>query len=90
MLKNMENNGESERVIFNERKEVLNMKLETKNGTMEALKGNKTTLEKEKLKLKCLKELLEEDKKNNDKKSLQYHALAIEKTKETIKELERE
>lgn len=66
------------------------MKLETKNGTMEALKGNKTTLEKEKLKLKCLKELLEEDKKNNDKKSLQYHTLAIEKTKETIKELERE
>ena len=37
----MENNGESERVIFNERKEVLNMKLETKNGTMEALKIKK-------------------------------------------------
>lgn len=65
------------------------MEVKTKEGTMRIVKDAKTTIEDEKLKLIGLEELIAEDKKNNDKKSLEYHTLALEETKRTIKELER-
>lgn len=61
--------------------------IETDNGTMQYVKDNNTTLEKELNALKGLEELIEQDKKNNDEKSLKYHTLALEETKKKIEEL---
>lgn len=61
--------------------------IETDNGTMHVIKDNNTTLEKELNALKGLEELIEQDKKNNDDKSLKYHTLALEETKKKIEEL---
>lgn len=61
--------------------------IETDNGTMQYIKDNNTTLEKELNALKGLEELIEQDKKNNDEKSLKYHTLALEETKKKIEEL---
>ena len=61
--------------------------IETDNGTMQYVKDNNTTLEKELNALKGLEELIEQDKKNNDEKSLKYHTLALEETKKKIGEL---
>lgn len=61
--------------------------IENENGIMQVITSNKTTLEKELNKLKGLEELLEQDKKNNDDKSIKYHTLAIEETKKKIDEL---
>lgn len=44
------------------------------------------TLEKEKMKLKALEELIQQDKENKDEKSLKYHTLALEETKKVIRE----
>ncbi len=56
---------------------------------MTIVKDKNTTLAKEKVKLKGLKRLIEKDKKNNDLKSLKYHLMALEDTKENIERLER-
>lgn len=64
------------------------MEIKTKEGIMKVVRDNNTTLEKEKIKLKGLEELIKEDEKNNDDKSLKYHTLALEETKKIIKELE--
>lgn len=61
--------------------------IETDNGIMQYIKDNNTTLEKELNTLKGLEELIEQDKRNNDEKSLKYHILALEKTKKKIEEL---
>ena len=61
--------------------------IETDNGTMRYVKDNNTTLEKEMIALKGLEELIEQDKQNNDEKSLKYHTLALEETKKKIAEL---
>lgn len=61
--------------------------IETNNGTMQVVKDNNTTLEKELNVLKGLEELIEQDKKNNDDKSLTYHTMALEETKKKIAEL---
>lgn len=61
--------------------------IETDNGTMRYVKDNNTTLEKEMIALKGLEELIEQDKQNNDEKSLKYHTLALEETKKKIDEL---
>lgn len=61
--------------------------IETNNGTMQVVKDNNTTLEKELNALKGLEELIEQDKKNNDDKSLTYHTMALEETKKKIAEL---
>lgn len=64
------------------------MEIKTNEGIMKVVRDNNTTLKKEKIKLKGLEELIKEDKKNNDAKSLKYHTLALEDTKKIIKELE--
>lgn len=64
------------------------MEIKTNAGIMKVVRDNNTTLEKEKIKLKGLEELIKEDKKNNDAKSLKYHTLALEETNKIIKELE--
>ena len=61
--------------------------IETNNGTMQVVKDNNTTLEKELNALKGLEDLIEQDKKNNDDKSLTYHTMALEETKKKIAEL---
>lgn len=61
--------------------------IETENGTMQYVNNNNTTLDKELNALKGLEELIEQDKKNNDEKSLKYHTLALEETKKKIEEL---
>lgn len=59
------------------------------NGKMTYIPNKNTTLEKEKNALKGLEELIKEDKKRNDTKSLEYHTMALEETKKTIIELEK-
>jgi len=61
--------------------------IETKNGNMHVVKDSNTTLEKELNALKGLEELIEQDKINNDDKSLKYHTMALEETKKKIEEL---
>lgn len=56
---------------------------------MTIVKDKNTTLAKEKVKLNGLKILIEKDKKNNDFKSLKYHEMALEDTKENIERLEK-
>lgn len=64
--------------------------IETENGTMQYVNNNNTTLDKELNALKGLEELIEQDKKNNDEKSLKYHTLALEETKKKIEELKKQ
>ena len=64
--------------------------VETNNGTMQVIKDNNTTLEKELNALRGLEELIEQDKKNDDEKSLKYHTLALEETKKKIEELKKQ
>lgn len=64
--------------------------VETNNGTMQVIKDNNTTLEKELNALRGLEELIEQDKLNNDEKSLNYHAIALEETKKKIEELKQD
>lgn len=61
--------------------------IETDNGVMQHVKSNNTTLEKELNALKGLEALIEQDKQNNDDKSLTYHTMALEETKKRIEEL---
>lgn len=55
---------------------------------MQFIQNDNTTLKKERNSLKSLELLMEEDKKNNDLKSLTYHTMAYEGTLKKIKELE--
>ena len=64
--------------------------IETENGTMQYVNNKNTTLDKELNALKGLEELIEQDKKNNDEKSLKYHTLALEETKKKIEELKKQ
>lgn len=64
--------------------------IETENGTMQYVNNNNTTLDKELNALKGLEELIEQDKKNNDEKSLKYQTLALEETKKKIEELKKQ
>lgn len=64
--------------------------VETNNGTMQVIKNNNTTLEKELNALRGLEELIEQDKLNNDEKSLNYHTIALEETKKKIEELKQD
>ena len=64
--------------------------IETENGTIQYVNNNNTTLDKELNALKGLEELIEQDKKNNDEKSLKYHTLALEETKKKIEELKKQ
>lgn len=64
--------------------------IETNNGTMRYVNNNNTTLDKELNTLKELEELIKQDKKNNDEKSLKYHMLALEETKKKIEELKKQ
>lgn len=64
--------------------------VETNNGTMQVIKDNNTTLEKELNALRGLEELIEQDKLNNDEKSLNYHTIALEGTKKKIEELKQD
>lgn len=52
---------------------------------MEIIISENTTLEKEKITLSLLEDMLEKDTNEKDKK---YHKMAIEATKATIKRLE--
>lgn len=63
------------------------MKLETKEGTMEVIRDNNTTIEKLEISIKGLEELITQDKANNDIKSLKYHTLALEDRKNQLKEV---
>lgn len=61
--------------------------IKTDKGTMTFIQNKNTTLDKELVALKGLEELIDQDKKNNDEKSLKYHTLALEETKKKIEEL---
>lgn len=63
------------------------MEIKRENGTMTYIPNKNTTLEKELVALKGLEELIIQDKKRNDLKSLEYHTMALEETKKTIEKL---
>ena len=73
-------------------KSVIDVELiaETPNGTMTALKNKNTTIEKEETAIRGLKELIEQDKKANDLKSLTYHTMALNESKRTLEELKKQ
>ena len=60
------------------------------NGKMEFIKDTKATKEKIEFDIFCLENAINEDKKNNDKKSLEFHSLALEGLKQQLNDLEME
>lgn len=63
--------------------------LKTNNGIMTVISDVNIKLEKELRILKLLENLILKDKNNNDLKSLNYHTIALEQTKENIERLYR-
>ena len=63
------------------------MTLENKEGTMDIVRDNNITIEKLEISIKGLEELINKDKINNDIKSLEYHTLALEDSKNQLKKL---
>lgn len=55
---------------------------------MQYIPNNNTSLEKEKINLRLLEELLIKDKNRNDLKSYGYHKMAYDGTLKRIKKLE--
>lgn len=73
-------------------KSVIDVELmtETANGTMTAIKNKNTSIEKEETAIRGLEELIEQDKKTNDLKSLTYHTMALNESKRTLEELKKQ
>lgn len=73
-------------------KSVIDVELiaETPNGTMTVLRNKNTTIEKEEIAIRGLKELIEQDKKANDLQSLTYHTMALKESERTLEELKKQ
>lgn len=78
---------ELDKIVKEQGLEETLKQITNESGTMTYIPNKNTTLEKELVAKQGLEEMIEQDKKNNDLKSLEYHTMALEQTNKNIERL---